>query len=163
MLKIGKLTDYATIVLSTLADCGSAPTPARDLADRTGIGSATVAKLLKSLQRADLVESARGIRGGYQLAKSATQISAADIIEAIEGPVALTSCSQAHTSCDLESVCGMGPAWQQINTGIVNALRAISLDDMRNKRDIPIDIPLRPLNQSAVFSSAHASNSRREA
>ncbi|MEM8546798.1 MAG: SUF system Fe-S cluster assembly regulator [Pseudomonadota bacterium] len=142
MLKISKMTDYGTLVLAELAAHPGEPTAARDIARRTGLGTATVAKLLKALLHADLVSSQRGNQGGYQLARTPAEISAAAIIDAIEGPVALTACSHPDAHCDLATVCGVGSAWQTISAGIHEALAAISLDDMRHNRDIPAVIPL---------------------
>ena len=91
MLRISRLTDYATVILARLA--GGSLASAADIAERTRIGLPTVSKLLKELQHAGLVTSVRGAHGGYQLARPAGAISAADIIDAVEGPVALTECA----------------------------------------------------------------------
>ncbi|MEO1320261.1 MAG: SUF system Fe-S cluster assembly regulator, partial [Pseudomonadota bacterium] len=121
-----------------------APTSAGDIASRIGLGGATVSKLLKRLARAGLVNSQRGSSGGYSLARPATDISAAEIIDAIEGPVAITDCA-SDQPCDLESVCGLGNAWQEINRAIRSALESISLDDLRTGRGIPAVMPLQPM------------------
>ncbi len=145
MLRISKMTDYGTLVLSELNHDNEAPTSANQIAVRTGVGAATVSKLLKSLTRAELVRSRRGSAGGYSLARSASDISAAQIIDAIEGPVAITECSSASQSCDLLSVCGVGSAWQKINGAIRTALDSISLDDLKTGRNIPETLPLMPV------------------
>jgi len=93
MLRIGKLTDYATVILATLAADRSRLQTAGSLSERTHIAAPTVAKLLKQMHRAGLVNSARGTRGGYQLARDPETISAAAILDALEGPFALTDCS----------------------------------------------------------------------
>ncbi|MEO0574182.1 MAG: SUF system Fe-S cluster assembly regulator [Pseudomonadota bacterium] len=139
------MTDYGTLMLAELARAPHTPTSASDLATRTGIGAATVSKLLKSLARADLVTSHRGSQGGYCLARPAQDISAVSIIDAIEGPVALTACASDDAQCDLEAVCGVGSAWQQISASIRDGLDAISLDDMRRNHKLPQTIPLRPM------------------
>lgn len=139
------MTDYGTLVLAELAQAPEVPTSASDLAARTGIGAATVSKLLKSLARAQLVVSHRGSHGGYCLAKPAEDISAVAIIDAIEGPIALTACASDDTQCDLESICGVGSAWQQISASIRAGLGAISLNDMRRNKKLPDTIPLRPM------------------
>src|SRR6201999_1900253 len=102
MLRISRLTDYATVVLATLASEPERVQTATSLAEQTRVASPTVSKLLKQLQRAGLVTSTRGLHGGYQLAKPATEISAAAILDALEGPVHLTDCSAGHGNCDLE-------------------------------------------------------------
>jgi len=127
MLRMSKLTDYATVILAHLARADGELHTAADVAARTGLAVPTVSKLLKLLARAGLVTSVRGAQGGYQLARPAEDISAADVIDALEGPVAITACSSADIQCDLESVCRVGSAWQRINTAIRLALRDVSL------------------------------------
>ena len=102
MLRMSKLTDYGTMVLAQLAANSRGLTTAGQVADATHLGQPTVSKLLKSLVRAGLVVSTRGVQGGYALARPAEAISAAEIIDALEGPVALTECSSAAGGCDLE-------------------------------------------------------------
>lgn len=127
MFRISKLTDYGTVVLACLAAAPDLRQTATAVAERTRLGLPTVSKLLKSLHRAGLVTSARGAHGGYQLARPAARISAAAIIDAIEGPVAITECSGNHSACDIESICRTGTAWQRINGSIRRALDEISL------------------------------------
>jgi FeS assembly SUF system regulator len=127
MLRISKLTDYATVILAALSERPEALHSAPELAERTGIGLPTVSKLLKELQRATLVRSTRGARGGYQLARPAHEISAAEIIDAVEGPVALTECASDHGRCDLESSCSVGHSWQQVSLAIRHSLQEVPL------------------------------------
>ena len=115
MLRISKLTDYGTVVLACLAAMPEQRLTASEVAERTKLGLPTVSKLLKCFHRAGIVTSTRGMRGGYQLARPATGISAAAIIDAIEGPVAITECSSNHSACDRETSCSTGNAWQRIN------------------------------------------------
>jgi Rrf2 family protein len=89
---------------------------------------------LKSLAKADLVTSTRGSQGGYRLSRSANEISAADIIDALEGPVSITECSASDSNCDYESVCNVGGAWQRINVAIRRALDNINLTDLQRTR-----------------------------
>lgn len=128
MLRISKLTDYATVILASLMT--GALTSAAELAERTHIGLPTVSKLLKELQHAGLVDSVRGARGGYRLARAPALISAADIIDAVEGPVALTECAGDHSRCDIESTCQVGRSWQRISLSIRQALADLSLSDL---------------------------------
>ena len=130
MLRISRLTDYGTVVLAHLACDGAERSSAADVAAATGIGLPTVSKLLKSLTKADLLISTRGAHGGYQLAREPSQITAADVIDALEGPVSITACSAIDSQCDLESVCNVGSAWQRINVAIRRALDNISLSDL---------------------------------
>lgn len=130
MLRISRLTDYGTVVLAHLAGDRVNPTSAAEVAHCTGLGLATVSKILKSLARAKLVVSTRGAQGGYRLSRDATLISAADVIDALEGPVSITACSATDSHCDLESVCNVGNAWQRINVAIRRALGDVSLSDL---------------------------------
>jgi FeS assembly SUF system regulator len=141
MLRMSKLTDYGTMVLAQLAASDLGWTTAGQVADATHLGQPTVSKLLKALVHAGLVTSSRGVQGGYALARPADTISAAEILDALEGPVAITECSSASGLCDLESYCRVGMAWQQINQSIRKALQEVSLADLQRRKD-----PLPPPN-----------------
>jgi FeS assembly SUF system regulator len=135
MLRMSKLTDYGTMVLAQLAASEVGWTTAGQVADATHLGPPTVSKLLKALVHAGLVVSSRGVQGGYALARPAAAISAAEILDALEGPVAITECSSSHSLCDLESYCRVGTAWQRINSSIRKALDGISLADLQTRRE----------------------------
>ena len=138
MLRISRLTDYGTLVLAHLSGNGETLTSAADVASAVGIAQPTVRKLLKSLAKSGLVISTRGAQGGYRLSRDAADISAADIIDALEGPVHITECSADDSHCDLESVCNVGGAWQRINIAIRRALGDINLHDLqRSKAPVP--------------------------
>lgn len=130
MLRISKLTDYGTVVLAHLAGEPGSVCSAADVAEATGIGLPTVSKLLKSLARAELVTSTRGANGGYRLARDPQRISAADVIDALEGPVSITECSASDSQCDYETVCNVGGAWQRVNVAIRRALEDVTLVDL---------------------------------
>jgi len=130
VLRISKLTDYGTVILARLADLGDTPMSASDVAAATGVALPTVSKLLKALAKAGLVSSTRGSHGGYRLARDAATISAADVIDALEGPVSITECSSSDSLCDFESICAVGGAWQRINVAIRKALNDVSLADL---------------------------------
>ncbi len=130
MLKMTKLTDYGTMVLSFLGENPTDTQSAADVARHTHLALPTVSKLLKQMTRAGLVTSTRGSKGGYQLARSPDEISAADVIDALEGPVAITLCSGSVGQCDLESFCGVSSSWQKINVAIRHALDDISLANL---------------------------------
>jgi FeS assembly SUF system regulator len=127
MLRIGKLTDYATVILAILATDRSRLLTAGTLSERTHIASPTVAKLLKQMHRAGLVNSTRGTHGGYQLARDPESISAAAILDALEGPIALTECSAGSGNCDIEHTCSVGRTWQRLSMAIRRSLSEVSL------------------------------------
>ena len=87
-----------------------------------------------------MVVSSRGVQGGYALARPATAISAAEILDALEGPVAITECSSSSGGCDLESYCRVGTAWQRINHSIRKALEGVSLADLQARREPLLDL-----------------------
>jgi FeS assembly SUF system regulator len=127
MLRISKLTDYGTVILACLAAQPERLWTAAEVAERTRVGLPTVSKLLKRLQKAGLVVSARGSHGGYQLASAPAEITAAHILDALEGPFAITECAGQHSHCGIESNCRVGHAWQRVNAAIRRALNDISL------------------------------------
>lgn len=138
MLRISKLTDYGTVLLAHLAENQVTVCSAADVAQATGIAVPTVSKLLKSLARAELVTSTRGANGGYRLARPPQQISAADVIDALEGPVSITECSSSDSDCEHEGVCSVGGAWQRINVAIRRALKDVTLNDLlRSNSPVP--------------------------
>ena len=138
MLRISRLTDYATVILASLA--GGNLASAADVAERTRIGLPTVSKLLKELQHAGLGTSVRGAHGGYQLARPAAAINAAEIIDAVEGPLALTECAGGAGNCGIETTCLVGQGWQRISRAIRRALVDVSLEELV-RRDTPFATP----------------------
>ena len=130
MLRISKLTDYGTVLLAHLASNQATVCSAADVAAATGIALPTVSKLLKLLARASLVVSTRGANGGYRLSRAPHEISAADVIDALEGPVSITECSASDGDCEHEGVCSVGQAWQRINVAIRRALQDVTLNDL---------------------------------
>jgi FeS assembly SUF system regulator len=140
MLRMSKLTDYGTLILSQLAASGDEPASAGFVAGETHLALPTVSKLLKALTRSGLVVSTRGSHGGYSLARAPGEITAADIIDALEGPVAITECSAQEGACNLEAYCRVGHAWQRINRSIREALKAITLADLQGRRE-PLPVP----------------------
>ena len=141
MLRISKLTDYATVILAALAEQPAQVRTAVALAEQTRIAAPTVSKLLKQLQRAGLVSSIRGLHGGYQLARPASQISAAAILDALEGPVALTECSAGHGNCGIEATCRVGRVWQRLNLAIRRSLYEVSLAQLAGMDSTQVRLP----------------------
>ena len=130
MLRVTKLTDYATVVLAALASAPDRVLSAGELAERARLEPPTVAKVLKPLAHAGLVEGFRGATGGYRLARPAAEISLIAIVEAIEGPLGMTECSGEHSSCEHEPHCGVQSHWRRINDVIAEALGGVTLADM---------------------------------
>ena len=156
MLKISKLTDYGTLVLVHLASYDNGRLhPASDVAAGTHLSLPTTQKLLKILTRGGLVKSARGADGGYRLAKPPAQISAAEILDALEGPVALTECSHTESHCELEPSCQVGNAWQKISMAIRAVMADISLADLHTP---PTEFPL---HYTTLSESGHASRANK--
>jgi FeS assembly SUF system regulator len=130
MLRVTRLTDYATVVLTVLAARPDAVLSAPELAERAGLEAPTVAKLLKPLAAAGLVDSFRGATGGYRLARAPSNISLVEIVEAMEGPLGMTECSIASGQCGIEHSCGVRANWRRINDVVADALASISLAQM---------------------------------
>lgn len=131
MLKVSRLTDYGTMILGCLAQTEGQSLSATRIAEATRLKLPTAQKLLKQLTVRGLVRSERGATGGYRLARTAVDINAVEILEALEGPMALTECSHSEGHCKLESFCTVGGAWQQINGAIRGALVEVTLADLR--------------------------------
>ena len=130
MLRVTKLTDYATVVLTVLAADPEAVLSASELAERAGLEAPTVSKLLKPLAQAGLVDGFRGANGGYRLARAPASISLIEVVEAMEGPLAMTECSIHEGNCTIEDQCGVRANWRRINDVVVDALRNVSLAQM---------------------------------
>jgi FeS assembly SUF system regulator len=130
MLKLGKLADYGTMIVTVLAAEPERLYSAQELAAHTHVPPPTVSKLLKQLTNGGLVESLRGAHGGYKLARPAADITVADVIAVIDGPIGLTQCSVHKGDCAVESTCGVRGNWRLINTAIHEALRSVTLADM---------------------------------
>ena len=134
MLRVSRLADYASVVMACLARHPGEVLPAAQVGAETHLEAPTVSKLLKRLAQAGLVDSFRGATGGYRLARSAKDISLAEIVEALDGPIGLTECSLGHAGCERQSFCAVSRDWQGIGAAIDNTLRGVSLADMLHRR-----------------------------
>ena len=114
---------------------------AAELAERAGLELPTVAKVLKPLAQAGLVEGFRGANGGYRLARDAASISLVEIVEAIEGPLGMTQCSVHAGACGIEHSCGVRANWRRINDVVADALSGITLAQLLH--DVPAPRPSR--------------------
>ncbi len=141
MLRVTKLTDYATVLLACLAKAPQSVHSASDLAELAKLELPTVSKVLKPLSRAGLVQAFRGSQGGYRLAMPAAQISLFAVVEAMEGRLGMTECSGQHSQCQHEPHCGIQGHWQKVNDVIADALRSVSIAELG--RDHQKTIPLK--------------------
>ena len=131
-MRLSSLADYAVVMMSAAArHCGQARVNAVILAEETGVPLPTVQKLVSKLSAAGLLRSARGAGGGFTLARPAAAISLADIIEAVEGPIAMTSCvDEARHDCGLEGNCRVQAHWPVVNNAVRGALAGINLTSL---------------------------------
>jgi len=133
-LRLSSLADYAVVMMGAAArHCGGTRTSATDLSDETGVPLPTAQKLVSLLTRAGLLKSVRGAGGGIKLARPAAAISLADIIEAVEGPIAMTSCVESgRHDCALEGSCSVQPHWGAVNSAVRGALGGVTLASLAN-------------------------------
>lgn len=126
------MADYAVVVMSAASrHCGSARVSATDLAEETGLALPTTQKLVSILTKAGLLRSARGTGGGIALARPAAAISLADIIEAVEGPIAMTACVETGKhDCVMEGTCRVQAHWPAVNRAVRGALANITLTSL---------------------------------
>jgi len=127
-MRLSNLADYAVVLLSAAARAGSARLNASVLAEQTGLPLPTVQKLVGRLALSGLIVSSRGTGGGFRLARAPESISLADIVEAVEGPIALTACVEAgRQDCGLDHHCQVKPHWGAVNDALKGALGSVSL------------------------------------
>ena len=136
MLRLSKKTDYALIALKDLASSPTATScSAREIAARYDIPVELMAKVLQRLARRGLLESHQGTRGGYKLSRPADRISVADVIQAIDGPVLVTACSDEDETCEQYSKCNVrDPLWR-LKDRIVQALVSFTLQELAEDDD----------------------------
>lgn len=132
MFRITRLADYGILLMSYLAsDRRNQVHTARDVSGATGVPLPTVSKILKALARAGLLASHRGVGGGFALARDATSINVADVVSALEGPIALTAClSPERETCSVEATCPVRTNWERINDAVRDALESLSIAEM---------------------------------
>lgn len=131
MIRLTNLADYAVVVMTVAARSPGRRFSAAEIAAETGIPAPTAAKLTGILTRAGLLASARGVTGGVELGRAAGAISIADIVEAVEGPIAITQClHEGGPECGLETACNVRPHWPLINGRIRDTLADVSLADI---------------------------------
>lgn len=131
MIKLSRMADYGVVVMTQLAREPGVTQTATELAAATTLPVPTVSKLLKLMANASLLESHRGTKGGYALTRTAADVTMADIIGAVDGPIALTECVGTDgTICEIEALCPTRTNWKRINDVLIEALRSVSLAEM---------------------------------
>lgn len=144
MLRIGKLTDYAILIMRQMAKDQSSVLSATVLAESLHLTLPTVSKILKMLADAQLVNSVRGAEGGYHLARPAEKITLVDIISAMEGEFAITECCDSNLLCVIDAKCTLRENWKKINKLIQRLLTKITIVDM-----------LQPLSLEILLAGLH--------
>lgn len=131
-MRLSSLADYAVVMMSSIArHCGQSRINAAQLAEETGIPVPTVQKLVSKLSAAGLLRSVRGAGGGFKLARPAAAVSLADIIEAIEGPIAMTACvDTGKHDCGMEGSCRVQAHWPVVNQAVRGALAGVTLNSL---------------------------------
>jgi len=155
MLRVTKLADYGIVLMTYFAsnDEGQMHNT-RDLAAEVSLPLPVVSKILKVLAREGLLISHRGTKGGYSMSRPAKRISVADIIRALEGPIAVTECTdRVHGDCNLERLCPVRSNWHRINEAIREALEKISLAEMSR----PLPTRLVNLTEHSGIQAFHVS------
>jgi FeS assembly SUF system regulator len=133
-MRLSRLADYGTVVMGYMAGDPAAVHTASGIAADVGVAPPTVSKLLKLLSRKGLLVSLRGSRGGYRLARRPDSITVTEVVEAVEGTIALTECSGVACRCSLEPGCPVQRNWRQINRQLRRVLDGVTLADLARKR-----------------------------
>jgi len=136
MIKLNKITDYAVVILGLLSSRSPNKFSTSKISSDTGLSVPTVAKVCKLLNNANLIKAGRGAHGGYYCETSPTEINVAVIVEAIDGPIAITACiEESEDLCDTQSICLLSGNWNKANNAILDALKSVSLSDLLNPED----------------------------
>jgi FeS assembly SUF system regulator len=133
MIRLTKLTDYGLVVLTHFANALDRKVwNARDVAQEVHLPVPTVSKLLKAFARGGLLKAHRGVHGGYSLVKKPEAVTLPEIVEILEGPVAITECQEGggDTSCLLQSLCPLRPTWAELNETVRQSLQNVTLADL---------------------------------
>lgn len=152
MLKMSKMADYGTLILSTMVRDPEMIQSAAGIAALIRVPVPTVSKILKILTREGLVVSLRGAKGGYTLSRQPSQISISQIIQAMDGPIGMTECSITPGLCTQESNCPVRANWQRVNRVVLNALDQISLEQML--QPVPETVDISALQRPTVQAMA---------
>jgi len=166
-VRLSSLSDYAVVMMSACArHCGKraldasgnqrlARVNAVEIADETGIPLPTVQKLVSKLSAAGLLRSVRGSGGGFKLARPAAAVTLADIIEAVEGPIALTACvDEGRHDCSLEGACKVQPHWGAVNDAVRGALANVPLTQLCSGEGRSLAIKNAEASKAPAFAGA---------
>jgi len=137
MLRLSKITDYGMLLMSQLASSEQEVWKANGLSLATGVPAPTVSKILQSLLNSNLLSSQRGAQGGYQLARHPANITVREVVDALEGEIALTECNRDHSQCDQEEDCALRGNWLRINSAMRALLDSITLAEMSEQNFHP--------------------------
>ena len=161
-MRLSSLADYAVVMMAAAArHCPHARLSATILAAETGVPLPTAQKLAGKLAAAGLLETQRGAAGGFVLAKSCETITLADIVEAVEGPIALTACvEEAKHDCALESACKVRPHWGVVNEAVRGAFASISLSSLASSTPVRAE-PVEARAAGATFEARPSAGSGR--
>jgi FeS assembly SUF system regulator len=141
MLKLTRFADYGVVLITHIAGARQPVRTAQSLSEATGIPLPTVSKLLSSLARAGLLRAVRGAHGGFRLDRDPSEISVADVISVVDGPIALTQCLEAGThTCEIQRLCPSRYAWGTINRAVQKALTDLSVADLLFPAAGPFDV-----------------------
>lgn len=131
MIRLSRLADYGIVIATHLARQAGRQRTAPEVAAATSVPQPTTSKILKQLVRAELLVSHRGARGGYGLSRPAAEVTVAEVIEALDGPIAITSCiDPGPNDCGIMGLCPARANWQRINLAIRDALDGVTLAEM---------------------------------
>ena len=130
-MRLSHLADYAVVLMTAAARRNAGERlSATELSVETGVPLPTTQKLMGQLATAGLLDSVRGVGGGFSLARCASEITLADVIEAVEGPIAMTVCSEGRTDCALDAHCRVKPHMGVVGNAVRGALGAVSLVEL---------------------------------
>ncbi len=147
MLKLTKKADYALMAMKHLADhsaAGVGSASAKDVADSFGIPPEALAKILQKLAKAGLLQSQHGTNGGYRLARAAHTISAFEVIQAIDGPLFITSCVTTRGACGQSERCNIREPLRKVNESIEAVLKRIKISHMSEEPELSRSAAIRP-------------------
>lgn len=160
MLRLNRMTDYAILLLAVLAGRRGEVVSSAALAHHTQLNQPTIVKLAKALVKAGIVIAERGVNGGYRLTRPAMSISAAEVIEAIEGPIALTACVDGvEEPCETRHGCFMSGHWNEVNSSIKEALERVTLDRLFNPEAMFPDMTITN-DKNMNHDAAHATSQK---